>query len=163
MHNKSTKLLLNIGHALDHMFLLIFATAVTTIAKDFGIEQWEDLDAIQRGGVFLLWPGLATRRPIRRSVGQTSDDDRLFYEHWVRFHPGRDNELTVQLAFALRDFRRCSIHLSPGWHSDAGSRGRATQFEPSGVKWTGWQLGLAVAAASNRAIHQVFSAGEWHS
>ena len=43
MHNKSTHLLLNIGHALDHMFLLIFATAVTTIAKDFGVERWEDL------------------------------------------------------------------------------------------------------------------------
>ncbi len=43
MHNKSTSLLLNIGHALDHMFLLIFATAVTTIAKDFGVARWEDL------------------------------------------------------------------------------------------------------------------------
>ena len=43
MHNKSTSLLLNIGHAIDHMFLLIFATAVTTIAKDFGVERWEDL------------------------------------------------------------------------------------------------------------------------
>lgn len=43
MHNKSTALLLNIGHALDHMFLLIFATAVTSIAKDFGVARWEDL------------------------------------------------------------------------------------------------------------------------
>jgi MFS family permease len=43
MHNATTRLLLNIGHALDHMFLLIFATAVTSIAKDFGVERWEDL------------------------------------------------------------------------------------------------------------------------
>jgi len=43
MHNKPTTLLLNIGHALDHMFLLIFATAVTSIARDFGVERWEDL------------------------------------------------------------------------------------------------------------------------
>lgn len=43
MHDLPTRLLLNIGHALDHMFLLIFATAVTTIAKDFGLERWEDL------------------------------------------------------------------------------------------------------------------------
>lgn len=43
MHNLPTRLLLNIGHALDHMFLLIFATAVTTITKDFGLERWEDL------------------------------------------------------------------------------------------------------------------------
>ena len=43
MHYLPTRLLLNIGHALDHMFLLIFATAVTTIAQDFGLEHWEDL------------------------------------------------------------------------------------------------------------------------
>ena len=43
IHNKPTTLLLNIGHALDHMFLLIFATAVTSIAQDFGMARWEDL------------------------------------------------------------------------------------------------------------------------
>ena len=43
MHNLTTRLLLNIGHALDHMFLLIFATAVTSISKDFGLQRWEDL------------------------------------------------------------------------------------------------------------------------
>ena len=31
--------LLNFGHALDHMFLLIFATAVATIATEFGFER----------------------------------------------------------------------------------------------------------------------------
>jgi MFS family permease len=36
-------LLLNIGHALDHLFLLIFATAVGAIAADFGVGRWEDL------------------------------------------------------------------------------------------------------------------------
>jgi MFS family permease len=39
----ATQWLLNIGHAIDHMFLLIFATAVTSIAADFGIARWEDL------------------------------------------------------------------------------------------------------------------------
>ena len=43
MHNFTTRLLLNIGHALDHMFLLIFATAVTSISNDFGLARWEDL------------------------------------------------------------------------------------------------------------------------
>jgi MFS family permease len=36
-------LLLNIGHAIDHMFLLIFATAVASIAVDFGYANWTDL------------------------------------------------------------------------------------------------------------------------
>jgi MFS family permease len=34
---------LNVGHALDHLFLLIFATAVSAIAIDFGMGRWEDM------------------------------------------------------------------------------------------------------------------------
>jgi MFS family permease len=37
-----TALLLNAGHALDHLFLLIFATAVGSIAADWGMV-WQDL------------------------------------------------------------------------------------------------------------------------
>lgn len=35
--------LLNLAHAIDHMFLLIFATAVASMAQDFGYARWEDL------------------------------------------------------------------------------------------------------------------------
>jgi MFS family permease len=35
--------LLNVGHAVDHMFLLIFATAVASMAAEFGAARWEDL------------------------------------------------------------------------------------------------------------------------
>jgi MFS family permease len=40
---RATALLLNVAHAIDHMFLLIFATAVASIAADFGFARWEDL------------------------------------------------------------------------------------------------------------------------
>lgn len=43
MHARRTILLLNIAHTADHMFLLIFATAVASIAADFGFARWEDL------------------------------------------------------------------------------------------------------------------------
>ena len=43
MTHRPTALLLNAAHALDHMFLLVFATAVGAIAADFGIARWEDL------------------------------------------------------------------------------------------------------------------------
>jgi MFS family permease len=43
MVNRPTQVLLNIGHAIDHMFLLIFATAVTAIALEFGLTRWEEL------------------------------------------------------------------------------------------------------------------------
>ena len=39
----TTRLLLYFAHAIDHLALLIFATAVSAIALDFGIARWEDL------------------------------------------------------------------------------------------------------------------------
>jgi len=42
-HSRGTTLLLNVAHAIDHMFLLIFATAVSVIAADFGFASWEQL------------------------------------------------------------------------------------------------------------------------
>src|SRR5437764_10996229 len=51
---RATALLLNFAHALDHMFLLIFATAVGAIAADFGFADWESL--MPYGvGAFLLF------------------------------------------------------------------------------------------------------------
>jgi MFS family permease len=46
--------LLNLGHAIDHMFLLIFATAVGAIASEFGVQRWEDLMPFS-AGAFLLF------------------------------------------------------------------------------------------------------------
>jgi MFS family permease len=42
-HLSTVALLLNLAHAIDHMFLLIFATAVGSIAAEFGFSRWEDL------------------------------------------------------------------------------------------------------------------------
>ena len=52
--DRGTSLLLNIGHALDHMLLLIFATAVASIALEFGFARWEDLMPYS-AGAFLLF------------------------------------------------------------------------------------------------------------
>jgi MFS family permease len=57
MQNRSTKLLLNFGHAIDHMFLLIFATAVSSIATEFGFEHWEDLMPYSVAAFFLFGIG----------------------------------------------------------------------------------------------------------
>ena len=43
MHRRSVFILLNVAHALDHLFLLIFASAVARIAVDLGVDRWEDL------------------------------------------------------------------------------------------------------------------------
>jgi MFS family permease len=57
MHNKPTVALLNLAHAIDHMFLLIFATAATTIAADFGLTRWEDLMPYSAAAFFLFGIG----------------------------------------------------------------------------------------------------------
>jgi MFS family permease len=54
MTSRGTGLLLNVAHALDHLFLLIFATAVTAIAADFGIARWEDLMPYSAGAFVLF-------------------------------------------------------------------------------------------------------------
>ena len=49
--------LLNIAHALDHLFLLIFAAAVTTIAADMRVQQWQDLMPYGAGAFFMFGLG----------------------------------------------------------------------------------------------------------
>jgi MFS family permease len=49
--------LLNVAHGIDHMFLLIFATAVIAIAHEFGYSSWEDLMPYGVGAFFLFGLG----------------------------------------------------------------------------------------------------------
>ncbi len=51
------KLLLNIAHGIDHMFLLIFATAVATVAVEFGFSSWTDLMPYSVGAFALFGLG----------------------------------------------------------------------------------------------------------
>jgi MFS family permease len=57
---RPVSLLLNLAHALDHLFLLVFATAVAAIAQDFGFARWEDLMPYGAGAFLLFglgsWP-----------------------------------------------------------------------------------------------------------
>jgi MFS family permease len=55
--SRPAALLLNVGHALDHLFLLIFAAAVTSIAAEFGFARWEDLMPYGVGAFFLFGLG----------------------------------------------------------------------------------------------------------
>jgi len=57
-HSHGTTILLNVAHAIDHMFLLIFATAVSVIAADFGFASWEQL--MPYGAVAFLLFGLGS-------------------------------------------------------------------------------------------------------
>jgi MFS family permease len=51
---RSVSLLLNFAHALDHLFLLVFASSVAVVAAEFGLPGWEDLMPYG-AGAFLLF------------------------------------------------------------------------------------------------------------
>ena len=55
---RAAALMLNLAHLVDHLFLLIFATAVATIAQEFGFARWEDLMPYG-AGAFVMF-GLAS-------------------------------------------------------------------------------------------------------
>jgi MFS family permease len=55
--NRATSLLLNFGHALDHLFLLIFATAVLQMAASFRVGRWEDLMPYGTGAFLMFGLG----------------------------------------------------------------------------------------------------------
>ncbi len=57
MASRLTSSLLNFGHAIDHLMLLVFATAVAAIARDFGMERWEDLMPYTTGAFFMFGIG----------------------------------------------------------------------------------------------------------
>ena len=56
-HTRLTTLLLNISHGIDHLVLLVFATAVGAIAADFGFSRWEDLMPFATGAFVLFGLG----------------------------------------------------------------------------------------------------------
>jgi MFS family permease len=56
-HSTGVKALLNIAHAFDHLFLLVFAAAVSPIALEFGFAKWEDLMPYSAGAFFLFGIG----------------------------------------------------------------------------------------------------------
>ena len=56
-HPLAVRVLLNVAHGLDHMFLLIFAAAVGVIAADFGFATWEGLMPYGVGAFFLFGLG----------------------------------------------------------------------------------------------------------
>jgi MFS family permease len=57
MHSRPVAVLLNVAHAIDHMFLLIFAASVAAIARDFGIADWEDVMPYGAGAFLLFGAG----------------------------------------------------------------------------------------------------------
>ncbi len=78
---RAVALLLNMAHAIDHMFLLIFATAVGAIAAEFGFARWEDLMPYGVGAFVLFGLGSLPSGRLGDLWGRRRDDAGVLLRH----------------------------------------------------------------------------------
>ena len=164
-HSLAVKLLLNIGHGLDHMFLLIFAAAVAVIASDFGFKSWEDLmpygvgafilfglGSIPSGRLGDLWGRRQMMVVFFIGIGASTLLVALTQTAWQLAIA-----LTLVGAFAsiyhpvgipLLVQRSTNPGLAIGVNGLAGNFGVAVAAMATGflIKWIGWRAAFAVPA-----------------
>ena len=169
-------LLLNLAHALDHLFLLIFATAVAAIAADFGFARWEDL--MPYGvGAFLMF-GLASL-PAGKLGDQWGRRPMMlvfFFGLGASALLAAATQTALQLAAALTLLGVFSAIYHPvgipmlvqgaqrpgatiGVNGLAGNLGIAAAALLTGwlVQWAGWRAAFAVPGLACLAVGVVFA------
>ena len=176
MHQRSTVLLLNMAHAADHMFLLIFATAVTTIAADFGFARWEDLmpfgvgafamfglGSLPSGRLGDLWGRRAMRSGFFFGISASALFASLAQGPWQLavaltlvgsfasiYHP-------VGIPMLLQGASRPGATI--GVNGLAGNLGIAMAAGLTGllVKWLGWRAAFALPGLLCAALGMLFA------
>jgi MFS family permease len=162
---RATALLLNVAHALDHMFLLIFATAVAAIAREFGFADWESLMPYSVGAFMMfgvgslpagrlgdLWGrrrmmlvfyfGMAASAllvALTRNAWQLAAALTLLGAFSAIYHP-------VGIPMLLRNAARPGLTI--GVNGLAGNLGVAMAAVTTGVlvKYAGWRAAFVVPA-----------------
>ena len=176
MHNLPTRLLLNIGHALDHMFLLIFATAVTAIAKDFGLERWEDLMPYSVAAFFCFGIGSLPSGRLGDLWGRRPMMIVFFLGIGLAAVIVAVTNTPVQLAVSLAVLG-CAASIyhpvgipmlvegeaRPGWaigvNGLAGNLGLAAAAAVTGllIKYFGWRMAFVIPGIASIACAVVFA------
>jgi MFS family permease len=175
MHNRSTNLLLNIGHAIDHMFLLIFATAVTTIAQEFGLTRWEDLMPYSAAAFFFFGIGALPSGKLGDHWGRRSMMLLFFFGMGAAALLVAVTQSPLQLALALAllgcfasIYHPVGIPMllqgakRPGWtigvNGFAGNLGVALAAVVTGflVKYVGWRMAFAIPGVISLACGVAF-------
>ena len=175
MHSRSVVVLLNVAHAVDHMFLLIFATAVAAIAADFGFARWEDLmpyavgafvmfgvGSLPAGRLGDLWGrrsmmvlffmgmgGSALLSAVAQGPWQLAAGLTLIGVFASIYHP-------VGIPMLLQQARRPGATI--GVNGLAGNLGIAVAAMVTGllVKWLGWRAAFAVPGLAAIALGVAF-------
>ena len=121
MTSKPVALLLNIAHAVDHMFLLIFAAAVGAIAADLGVARWEDLMPYGTGAFLLYGLGALPAGRLGDLWGRRSMMVLFFFGMGVSAMLCALVRTPWELAGAHDTDRCLRVDLPPGGHPDAGA------------------------------------------
>jgi MFS family permease len=162
---RSTVALLNIAHAIDHMFLLIFATAVASIAADFGVARWEDLMPYGVGAFAMFGIGSLPAGRLGDLWGRRRMMLVFFFGMGVSALIAAATRSAWQLAIALTLLGAFSAIYHPvgipmlvqrsarpgltiGFNGLAGNLGVALSAIVTGalVKYAGWRMAFAVPA-----------------
>lgn len=164
-HALSVRLLLNIGHGLDHMFLLIFAAAVGVIASDFGFQSWEDLmpygvgafilfgvGSIPSGRLGDLWGRRRMMVVFFIGIGVSTLLVSLSSNAWhlavTLTLVGAFASIYHPVGIPLLVQRSANPGLAIGVNGLAGNFGVAIAAMATGflIKWIGWRAAFAVPA-----------------
>lgn len=159
----ATQWLLNIGHAIDHMFLLIFATAVTTIAHEFGVARWEDLMPYSVAAFFFFGVGSLPSGKLGDQWGRRRMMLVFFFGMGATALLVSATQTPLQMALALAllgcfasIYHPVGIPMlvqgapRPGWtigiNGLVGNLGVAVAAVATGflVKYFGWRMAFAV-------------------
>lgn len=158
-----TALLLNIGHALDHLFLLIFATAVSAIAADFGVGRWEDMMPYTAGAFVMFGLGSIPAGRLGDQWGRRQMMLVFFFGMGLSAIAVALTQTPLQMAMALTVLGSFSAIYHPvgipmlvqkssrpgltiGVNGLAGNLGIAMAALSTGflVAWQGWRVAFVV-------------------
>ncbi len=168
--------MLNIAHAIDHMFLLIFATAVSSIAIEFGYARWEDLMPFGVGAFFLFGLGALPSGRLGDLWGRRSMMIIFFFGMGVSALLCAFVANAWQLAAALALIGAFASIYHPvgipmlvqharkpgaviGINGLAGNLGIAVAAVLTGllVKWLGWRAAFAIPGVACIVLGFVFA------
>ena len=177
MTKKPVTLLLNIAHAVDHMFLLIFAAAVGAMAGDFGFARWEDLMPYGAGAFLLYGIGSLPAGRLGDVWGRRSMMVLFFFGMGVAALLCAITRTPWQLAGALTLVGAFSSIYHPvgipmllqtavrpgatiGLNGLSGNLGIAVSALLTGllVKWLGWRAAFAVPGIACLVMGWIFLA-----
>ena len=175
MNNRPTQVLLNLGHAIDHMFLLIFATAVTSIAAEFGMARWEDLMPYGVAAFFFFGLGSLPSGKLGDQWGRRPMMIVFFFGMGVSaiLVSIAGSPLQIALALALLGCFASIYHPvgipmlvqgapRPGWtigvNGLAGNLGLALAAVVTGflVKYAGWRAAFVIPGMVSLACGMAF-------